>query len=61
MIKLMMSPQPEKRPSAHELISKFLSTDIELELESVKKEKANLKKQLHELQMKHGIKRKGSE
>ena len=57
----MMNPQPDKRPSANELISKFLSTDIELELESVKKEKATLKKQLRELQDRNGIRRKGSQ
>ena len=60
LIKLMMSRNPDKRPSAHELISNFLPSNIELELKWERTEKELLKKQLSDLQQKYEIKRKNS-
>lgn len=60
IIKLMMSRNPDKRPSANELISNYLPSDIELELKWERTEKELLKKQLNELKEKYECKRKNS-
>ena len=60
IIKLMMSPTADKRPSAHELISNFLPSEIELELKWERAEKELLKRQLQETKERIKRKRKNS-
>lgn len=60
IIKLMMSPNADKRPSANELISNYLPSEIELELKWERIEKELLKRQLQETQEKIKRKRKNS-
>ena len=56
----MMSSNPEKRPSANELLTNFLQSETELELKWEKRQNRGLKKQIRELEDQIGIKRKNS-
>lgn len=60
IIKLMMSPNQDQRPSAHELISNYLQSEPELELKWEKTENKILKKRLADLEGKLKIQRKKS-
>jgi hypothetical protein len=56
----MMSSNPDHRPSAHELLTNFLQSEIELELKWEKQQNAILRKKVKELESKLGIQRKNS-
>ena len=55
-----MSSNADARPSAHELLTNFLQSEIELELKWEKKQNKGLKKQIRELEEQLGLKRKNS-
>jgi hypothetical protein len=56
----MMSSSPDHRPSAHDLLTNFLQSEIELELKWEKHQNAILKKKVKELETKLGVQRKNS-
>lgn len=56
----MMSLNPEARPSANELLTNFLQSEIELELKWEKKQNKGLKRQIKDLEEQLGIRRKNS-
>lgn len=60
IIKAMMSHSPDLRPSAHELLTNFLQSEIELELKWEKEQNAILRKKIRELEAKLKIERKKS-
>lgn len=61
LIKEMMNPNPDYRPSAEQLlVSNFLRSELEMELIWQKKENEVLKEKLEDYEMKMQIKRKKS-
>lgn len=60
MLRSMMSNNPDFRPSAHELLTNYLQSEIELELKWEKKQNKILKEKVKELEDKLRAKRKNS-
>ena len=56
----MMHHSSDMRPSAHELLTNFLQSEIELELKWEKEQNAILRKKIRELEGKLKIERKKS-
>jgi hypothetical protein len=55
---MMMNHDSEKRPSANELLTNFLQSEIELELQYEKYQNIRLKKKIKDLEEKLNVKRK---
>ena len=60
MLRSMMNKDPAKRPSAHELLTNFLQSEIELELKWEKKQNKILKDKIKDLEKMLQTKRKNS-
>jgi len=60
MLRSMMNNDPAKRPSAHELLTNFLQSEIELELKWEKKQNKILKDKIKDLEKMLQTKRKNS-
>jgi len=60
IIRLMLSPNPDQRPSAQELLDNSLQSDLELELRWEKTQNQLLKKKIKEYEEKLQIRRKNS-
>ncbi len=56
----MLSPSPDQRPSAQDLIENFLQSELELELRWEKAQNQQLKKKIKEYEQKLRIHRKNS-
>ena len=56
----MLSPNPDQRPSAQELLDNSLQSDLELELRWEKTQNQLLKKKIKEYEEKLQIRRKNS-
>ena len=60
IIKMMMSPRHEDRPSAHDLLNSFLPSEAELELKWEKSQNQHLRDRVEELENKLRLTRKKS-
>jgi hypothetical protein len=60
MIKAMMHPNPDQRPSAEKLLKTYLQSEIELELKWEKEENQRLKNKIKDLEKQLKIRRKNS-
>ena len=58
IVKLMLSPNPDNRPSAQDLLEKWLQSQPELELQALKDENEKLRKELKGFEQRLGIRRK---
>lgn len=56
----MLSSNPDYRPSADELLTTFLQSEVDLELKWEKRQNRALKKQIREMEDQLGIRRKNS-
>lgn len=56
----MLSSNPEDRPSADDLLTTFLQSEIDLELKWEKRQNKILKKQIRDMEDQLGIRRKNS-
>jgi len=54
----MLSPNPDNRPSAQDLLEKWLQSQPELELQALKDENEKLRKELKGFEQRLGIRRK---
>ena len=60
IIKMMLSPNPDQRPSAQDLLENSLQSELELELRWEKAQNLQLKKKIKEYEQKLRIHRKNS-